>query len=558
MRSPSVLLAAALSALLLLSTAGTSEAAKRRRHRKHQTTPIAAPAPTPEATPATEGLPEAEPAATPPRAVQVKEDDRPSSSAATSGSNTLAGSAATAAASTPPPALADGAAPPARQKVEAEAEAAPTAPAAPAPPPLATAPVPVKGKWSPLLYGIVELDMVHDSTQSFQEFPGNGAIARTETFAGSHGRTMFGARHSRLGLKLAAPEYEGIKASGIVEMDFLGNQPANPPGISEAAFFSNPAFRIRHFALKVETAYVDLLLGQYWQLFGWQSYFHPNSVEIPGLPGQAFSRTPQARVSRIFKSEAVNVEAALAAARPPQRDAETPDGQAGLRLLVNGRKALHTVGAVLTSTDAMGIGVSGVVRRFVLPELTAAPVATRSTLGWGVSVDALVPIISAGMPGSPDEHANALTLTGSFVTGSGIADLYTGLTGGIAAPVYPAPAMGAAVVAPIDAGLVAYDAAGVLHSINWLSYMAGLQYYLPPSGKVWIALNYSHMSSGNIAQLAAPAAVFTKTDWIEGNLFWEATPAVRFGAAYAYYKQTRGDGESPKNQRIQLSSWFIF
>lgn len=342
-------------------------------------------------------------------------------------------------------------------------------PPEPTPPP-ANAPTAVKGKWSPVFYGFIELDALRDSTQSFQEPAGNGIIQRTETFAGSHGRTMFGVRNSRFGFKLTAPEYEGIKASGILEMDFLGNQPANPPGISEVAFFSNPAFRVRHFALKVETPYLDLLFGQFWQLFGWQSYFHPNTVEIQGLPGQVFARSPQIRVSHLFKTDAIGIEAALSAARPPQRDSQIPDGQGGLRLLVNRRKALHTLGGAGTASDPMGIGLSGVVRRFVLPELTATPAATRSASGWGASLDGLIAII----PGSMEARRNALTLTGSYVAGSGIADLYTGLTGGITAPLYPAPAMGAAVVAPIDAGLVAFDATGALKSIDWTSFMVGL------------------------------------------------------------------------------------
>lgn len=37
--------------------------------------------------------------------------------------------------------------------------------------------------------------------------------------------------------------------------------------------------------------------------------------------------------------------------------------------------------------------------------------------------------------------------------------------------------------------------------------MVGLQYYLPPEGRRWLAANYSHMSSGNVAQLAAPGSV---------------------------------------------------
>jgi hypothetical protein len=166
-----------------------------------------------------------------------------------------------------------------------------------------------------------------------------------------------------------------------------------------------------------------------------------------------------------------------------------------------------------------------------------------------------LPIIPATM----DDRGNGLTLTGSFVLGSGIADLYTGLNGGIGAPAYPAPTTGAALAAPVDAGLVSFDASGALKTIDWSSYMVGLQYYAPPAGKLWLAVNYSHMSSKNIAQFVmAPAGVFTKSDWLDGNLFFDLTPAVRFGVEYAYFQQTHGDGANEHNHRVQFSSWFIF
>jgi hypothetical protein len=415
------------------------------------------------------------------------------------------------------------------------------------------APVMMKGKWNPVFYGFAELDALHDSTQSFQEPAGNGIISRDETFAGSHGRTQFGVRNSRFGVRLSAPEYQGIKASGQLEFDLLGNQPSNPPTTTEAAFFNNPTLRVRHFILKVEDPYVDILAGQYWVLFGWQSYFHPNTVQIQGVPGQVFARTAQFRLSHTFKTDPLNVEIAVAAARPPQRDSEIPDGQAGLRFLFNDWKGVHTMGGAGTAVDAGGIGVSGVARRFALPELSAAPKGRKGTSGWGVSADAFFPII----PATPEDRANALTFTGSFVTGSGIADLYTGLNGGVAAPTYP---MGGP-AAPVDPGLVAFDPQGGLHTIDWTSFIVGLQYYLPPSGKVWISGNFSRMVSKNTDQFVAATAkgsVFTESNWADGNLFWDMTPAARFGFEYSFFQQMRGDGQKPENHRFQLSAWYLF
>jgi hypothetical protein len=422
-------------------------------------------------------------------------------------------------------------------------------------PPSEPEPPPVRSKWAASLYGFVELDSIWDSSQSFNDLAGNSNIARPGTYAADHGRMTFGARNSRLGFKLAAPDFHGMHASAIAEMDFLGNQ---PPNAAEAAYFASPAFRIRHMALKLETAPVVITVGQYWELFGWQANFHPNTVEIQGVPGQVYSRAPQIRLARVFQSPVVGLEVAIAAVRPPQRDGAAPDGQGGLRLFFPFWKGLRTAGATGTAIDALGIGVSGLVRRFNLPEFSAKPVASVSTVGWGVSADALIPII----PVRNGRRGNTLTFTGNYVRGAGIADQFTGLTGGLTFPNLPNPtgASPAPTYSPdVDNGLVTFDSSGGLHAIGWQSILVGLQYYLPPSGNLWVSGNFSQMSSNNAGTYGTPATkVFTWSRWINGNLFWDVTPAVRFGLEYAYYKQRYADGVAAHDHRVQLSGFYLF
>jgi hypothetical protein len=366
---------------------------------------------------------------------------------------------------------------------------------------------------------------------------------------------MFSVRNSRLGFKLNAPTLGAIKASAVLEMDFLGNQ---PPNASEAAFFQNPSFRIRHFAFKVETPVVDALVGQYWQLFGWQSLFHPNTVDLQGVPGQVYSRAPQFRLSKTIKAGDSAFDIALAAARPPQRNSAVPDGQAGLKFTYSGFKAVHTAAGTGTAADGLGIGVSGVARRFIVPELAAKPENRHGKSGYGISIDGLVPIIPATM-----EHGeNALTFTGSFVAGTGISDLYTGLTGGVTfPPIQNADGTTTPYGADIDPGLVTYDAQGDLHTINWQSYILGLQYYLPPNGKLWVSGNYSSMKSTNALRYTSAtgdATIYDRSFWWDVNLFYDLTSAVRFGAEYASFNQRYGDGKDAKNERWQFSGWFLF
>jgi len=417
------------------------------------------------------------------------------------------------------------------------------------------------GKWGTTLYGFVEADIISDSTQSFNETAGNATIFKPDTYQGDHSRMQFGVRNSRIGFKLSAPEVGGVKASAVVEMDFLGTQPTNA---SEQAFFSSPLFRVRHFALKVETPVVDLLMGQYWQLFGWQSTFQPNTVQIQGVPGEVYSRGPQFRLSKTIKAGDAAFEVAVAASRPPQRNSGVPDGQAGLKFTHAGWKGVHTTGATGTAADGIGIGVSGVARRLILADFVA-PVNDKThrqgATGYGISVDGLIPVIS----GTVDHRANALSLTGSFVAGTGIADLYSGLTGGVAFPTLPNPDMimpAPTYTADIDNGIVTFDSSGNMHTINWQSYIVGIQYYLPIiDGRTWVAANYSRMKSTNALRYtpaAGDAKIFDRSFWWDVNLFFDATKAVRFGAEYSSFNQTYGDGKDAKNERFQFSGFFIF
>jgi len=431
-------------------------------------------------------------------------------------------------------------------------------------------PLPVTSKFSASFYGFVEADFIRDSTQSFNDVAGNGAVARSGTFAANHDRMIFGQRNSRLGFKLKGPETELIKSSGIAEMDFLGNQPqgspspAGSPAVSESAYFASPTFRIRHMAAKLETPFVDVLAGQYWELFGWQTVYHPNSVQIQGLPGQVFSRAPQFRLSHMFKTDAVNVEVAVAAVRPPQRDSGLPDGQAGLRLVLNDWKGMRTAGGAGTSIDPLSVGLSGVARRFRLPMFEAAMPAnqTQTINGYGVSVDGIIPVV----PATAADWDNALTLTASFVRGQAIADLFTGLTGGVSLAT-PAAAAGttSSFTSDIDNGLVIFTSDGQMHAIRWQSVLVGAQYYFPTTPfRMWISGNYSHMSSGdigNIAETTGPntkSKIFNKSDFADGNLFVDATQAIRFGLEYAWFRQTYLDGTKGTNNRVQFSAFYIF
>jgi hypothetical protein len=423
------------------------------------------------------------------------------------------------------------------------------------------APTLLLGKWSTTMYGFVEADHIFDSTESFNDIVGNTQVARPGTYAANNSRLIFGVRNSRIGFKLRAPEYHKLRVSAQLEMDFLGNQ---PPNASEAQFVSNPTFRIRHFYLKMETPYIDVLIGQYWDLFGWQSVYHPNTVEIQGVVGQLYSRTAQIRVSKTFKTEHVTVELALAMMRPPQRDSATPEGQGGVRLSVNKWTGLTTAGSTGTSIQPLSVAVTGDLRRYSVAEWTAAPAKSVDISGWGVAADAFIPILRA----TKEKRGNALAINAEYAYGKGIADLYTSLNGGVANfPTLPNPGMvmPAPVYAPttgtIDGGLAVFDSTGTLELVQWQSALVGAQYYFPGlDGRMWVSANFAYMSSNNAGKIgqADPKKARATEYYANGNLFADVTPAFRLGLEYAWFQDNYVDGMAAVNHRVQLSAFYLF
>src|SRR5262249_19140450 len=150
-----------------------------------------------------------------------------------------------------------------------------------------------------------------------------------------------------------------------------------------------------------------------------------------------------------------------------------------------------------TSVMPLSIAVTGDYRHYAVPELSQVPTSQVGKDTSAIAIDAFVPVL----PRNDDKKGHSLALNGEFVTGYGMADLYTGLTGGMTnvtlpnrlgvqnAPTYPQD---------FDNGLVTFDNNGGLHGIQWTTYLIGIQYYLPGmDGRLWLSANYSHTQSAN-------------------------------------------------------------
>jgi hypothetical protein len=432
-------------------------------------------------------------------------------------------------------------------------EAPPVPPATPAP----AAPEGVKAS----LYGFVELDLMHDSTQSFAEAIGSNTMARPGTLAGDNPRTQLSARDSRVGLALLSPMYGRVRTSSLIEIDFFGNQ---APNTTEDLSIVAAAVRLRHAWVKFETPVLDVLAGQTHDLFGWGGYgFYPNTVAFLGVPGQIYHRDPQLRLSKRISSDGMDLEIAAAAVRPAQRDGEIPDFQGGARITYDGWQGGAAQGASKAGRQPLAIGISGVYRRFSVPAFTASVANPNQTLGWGAAANLFLPIIPAS---SSDDIGNTLSATAEATMGTGIANLYTGLTGGVLFPVLPNPAMTLPVpvyLPGIDQGLVTYDAAAQLRTVNWRALVVGLQYRAPfdRGRRLGLSAVGSRLESNNAVALTpiqGRAAVFSKTEYVDGNVFLSLTPESQLGASVQFLRQTFGDGVYNTNIRGQLAVYYFF
>jgi hypothetical protein len=448
----------------------------------------------------------------------------------------------------------------------------------------------VVGKWSTTFYGFAEADYIFDSTESYNDLAGNGQVAHPGSYAANNPRSQFSIRNSRLGFRFRAPEYHSIRASAVLETDFMGGWAA-PTYIAatgqptENQYFTSPVLRVRHAYLKVETPVVDVIFGQYWHLFGWQTGYHPNTVQIQGVPGELYSRTPQLRLTKTLESSDVTFDIAVAAMRPPQRDSAIPEGEGGLHLALNKWTGTQTMGATGTTVSPASIAVTGDLRGYGVANYptggTLATPSTKSTydiskMGGGFAVDAFIPIV----PSTKQHMGNSLSILGEFVLGYGNGDLYTGLSSGLGVPaLVPVPAgspAGTVSAIPynsqIDPGLVTVSSSGVVTLIEWQTARAGLQYYFPGlDGRMWISANYANVFSPNAPNLltttAATATAKATTNassirnalnWFDVNVMGDLTPAVRLGIEYAYSADKYLDGLTGTNHRVQGSAFFIF
>ncbi len=428
-------------------------------------------------------------------------------------------------------------------------------------------------KWAFTVFGTIQADYIADTTRSYNDYIGQQVVARSDTYEGQAGRTQFGMRNTRIGFLLDSPAIGNMVPAAVFQMDFAGNQPSQPyvppgspgsSGISEVAYYNSPTARVRHAYLTLRNPVLDILAGQTFDVFGWQNFYAP--MALLGLPNQTSSRTPQFRLSRSFGAGGpLVVDVAVEAARPGQRDSQVPDVEGGVRVSLPGWKGITTPGNAVTIAAPFSVGVSGIARQFKVNAFTPPPAqSSNSAMGWGVSGDIFIPVIPAR---SVHDRSNKMSLVGSFVWGTGIADLIVA-GGGARFPTLPNPAQQSPppeYTPNVDNSLVTFDTLGVLHTIDWWAAKGAFQYYLP-TGRLALSGNFTYAHSRNLsklypqggAEIELLGSVVDSSMSADGNLLFDATPAIRFGVAGQYTWVRYLDGDKPHNIRAIAQALYTF
>ena len=147
---------------------------------------------------------------------------------------------------------------------------------------------------SATLYGYVRGEFAFDSRQVIAAREGNYIdLATPINRETTNGKDLNGLANfngwgveSRLGVKIAGPEFFGMKSEALIESHFFGSSNANINSLA-----------LRHAYVKLSSDKVEWLVGQFWHPM-FVTNVSPRTYNFnAGSPFQPFNRSPQIRFS---------------------------------------------------------------------------------------------------------------------------------------------------------------------------------------------------------------------------------------------------------------------
>lgn len=398
--------------------------------------------------------------------------------------------------------------------------------------------------------------LYNDSSRSLTEIQGSTPIARQGTVDGDNGRTQFTSRGTRLGFGVYA-KTDGWQTKGFIEMDFLGYDPTpgSSAGNTEASFFNNPTFRLRHAYVDAQKNGWQILVGQYWSLFGWNADYALHTSAQPPVTGSIFGRTPQFRVMKTTDiAETAYLETAVALSRLPQRDAEIPALELGTRLSFKNRRAGFSDWTQDQKAYPMIFAVSGTLRKFETGIAGDRTTDKNNYFGRAISFNMMIPILASS---SEKEYANTLALAGEFSTGQGYADLFPGYTGNL-----PQFNTSNGNLTNLDAGEGGYNADGIFSLVHLQSWNLQLQYSFPKGflEDTILIIGYGDLYSNNIKNMVprAGAVLYDESQASFVTLVHDFTKRIRVEAEYLHTETNYIDRVDGKNNRTSILAMFRF
>jgi len=231
-------------------------------------------------------------------------------------------------------------------------------------------------------YGYVKLGTSYDSARTaygdlaFFVLPGSAK-------GGGKGELVFSARETRVGLKLAAPTFNGITPTGQIEADWF----------EEAATAGKYVPRLR-------LAFLDLALGDGWSVRAGQDWdvfvsVHP-TVTDPGIlggTGHLYGRRPQFRITKVVKvneTDTVFFKVAAAHGRSQDVDADTQMDAEAARFPAIQASLGFT--AKLLGKKLTQLQVSGAYGREKLHLPVAKPIYDQTFESWLAHAALVLPI----------------------------------------------------------------------------------------------------------------------------------------------------------------------
>jgi hypothetical protein len=435
------------------------------------------------------------------------------------------------------------------------------------------------GKWTTMLYGFVQFDTVYDTTNSFNNWPFNGAPANSAVVTGGSGTALgstvdsprwgFDVNNSRIGFALSSPVYNGYKIRALLEMDFLAN-PAEGLDTTGNGYITNPIFRIRHFFFDVTTpSWGNVLVGQYWSLFGAQPYNIQNNLQIAPGVGTAYGRFPQIRWYKIFHmNNGMMLEPAVAAMLPPTTTGAMPAFAELLKFADSHLMSELMIGDTGKGQFPAMLSISGIEQNY--SGYTNASTALSNTANTGFNswtaagaVDLILPIIPVkdGKPG------NNLTLQAEYTWGQGDAWQFPNLSWGLGGGSVTTPGTG------FSGQGVIYG--NVFEPLDIQTYNADLQYYFPDDAHTSMVVGFAVDNASNLQQIADAVGganlggggstnslyTYLQPDthltFAYVDLWHDFTPAVRAGIEYGQYDAVYTNGVNTLDNRFMMS-WFYF